>query len=178
MDDRPSLNGAKVDLDQLALASGEARKLELPIALAPIELGGQTYRPEGDGVDALLDISRTTTGYALRLRFEAALDGPCVRCLTESRHRIEIDTREVDQAGANDEELRSPYVSSDGILAAAQWASDAVVLALPAQPLCREDCLGLCAVCGESLNDAPAGAHDHPSGGDPRMAKLRDLKLD
>ena len=53
-----------------------------------------------------------------------------------------------------------------------------MVLALPAQPLCREDCEGLCAVCGESLNDAPEGAHDHPSGGDPRMAKLKDLKLD
>ena len=29
-----------------------------------------------------------------------------------------------------------------------------------------------------SLNDADAGAHEHPSSGDPRMAKLRDLKLD
>jgi uncharacterized protein len=167
----------KVDLDHLALSSGEARKLELRIGLSPIELGGQTYRPEGEGADAVLDISRTTTGYALRLRFDAVLEGPCVRCLTESRHSIEIDTREVDQAGAEDEELRSPYVS-DGILAIGQWANDAVVLALPAQPLCREDCKGLCPVCGESLNDAPEGAHDHPSGGDPRMAKLRDLKLD
>jgi uncharacterized protein len=53
-----------------------------------------------------------------------------------------------------------------------------VVLALPAQPLCREDCAGLCPVCGESLNDADPEAHNHPSSGDPRMAKLRDLKLD
>ncbi len=76
-----------VDLDHLALSSGEARKLELRIALEPIELGGQTYEPEGGGVDAVLDVSRTTTGYALRLRFDAVLDGPCVRCLTESRLR-------------------------------------------------------------------------------------------
>ena len=53
-----------------------------------------------------------------------------------------------------------------------------MVLGLPAQPLCREDCAGLCAVCGESLNDADPEAHRHGGGGDPRMAKLRDLKLD
>jgi uncharacterized protein len=44
--------------------------------------------------------------------------------------------------------------------------------------LCREDCAGLCAVCGESLNDADPEDHRHGGGGDPRMAKLRDLKLD
>ena len=167
----------KVDLDHLALSSGEGRKLELRIGLDPIELGSQTYRPEGDGVDAVLDISRTTTGYALRLRFEAVLDGPCVRCLTESQHRIEIDTREVDQAGAADEELRSPYMS-DGILAIGRWAMDAVVLALPAQPVCREDCAGLCPVCGESLNDAGTDGHDHEVEPDPRWEKLRELKLE
>jgi uncharacterized protein len=46
------------------------------------------------------------------------------------------------------------------------------------QPLCREDCAGLCPVCGESLNEADPGAHRHSQGGDPRMAKLKDLKLD
>lgn len=171
------MKGATVDLDRLALSSGEARKLEIRVALDPIELGGQTYRPEGDGVDAVLDVSRTTTGFALRLRFEAVLDGPCVRCLTESRFKLEIDAREVDQKGTEDEELQSPYVS-EGEVAVARWASDAVVLALPAQPLCREDCEGLCSVCGEQLNDTPEGAHDHGGGGDPRMAKLKDLKLD
>jgi hypothetical protein len=33
-------------------------------------------------------------------------------------------------------------------------------------------------VCGESLNDAAEGAHDHPAEPDPRWAKLRELKLD
>lgn len=169
--------GAIVDLDRLALSSGQAHKLDLRIELSPIELGGQSYEPEGGGVDARLDVDRTTTGFALRLRFTAVLDGPCVRCLTDSRFEFEVDAREVDQAQANNEELRSPYVS-DGELAVARWAADAVVLALPAQPLCRDDCAGLCDVCGEPLNDAPEGAHDHGGGGDPRMAKLRDLKLD
>jgi uncharacterized protein len=169
--------GGIVDLERLALSSGQARSLDLEIGLDPIELGGQTYSPAGGGSEAHLDVSRTTTGYALRLRFSTELTGPCVRCLEDAVTDVEIDAREVDQASARDEELRSPYVS-DGDLDIGRWANDALVLALPSQPLCREDCAGLCSVCGESLNDADPEAHRHSQGGDPRMAKLRDLKLD
>ena len=169
--------GGKVDLERLALSSGQARTLDLEVGLEPIELGGQTYSPAGGLAEARLDISRTSTGYALRLRFSSRLTGPCVRCLEEAATHLEIDAREVDQGGTADEELRSPYVT-EGNLDVDRWAGDALVLAFPSQPLCRDDCAGLCAVCGESLNDADPEAHRHDPGGDPRMAKLRDLKLD
>jgi uncharacterized protein len=169
--------GGIVDLERLALSHGQARALDLEVGLDAIELGGQAYAPAGRGSEARLDVSRTSTGYALRLRFSSQLTGPCVRCLEEAATDLEIDAREVDQASAEDEELRSPYVS-DGDLDVDRWANDALVLALPAQPLCRPDCAGLCSVCGESLNDADPEAHRHSQGGDPRMAKLRDLKLD
>jgi uncharacterized protein len=169
--------GGKVDLERLALSSGQARSLDLEVGLDPIELGGQTYSPAGGGAEARLDVSRTSSGYALRLRFATELGGPCVRCLEPAATEIEVDAREVDQPPARDEELRSPYVS-EGDLDIERWANDALVLAFPSQPHCRDDCAGLCAVCGESLNDADPEAHRHNLGGDPRMAKLRDLKLD
>ncbi len=167
----------KVDLERLALSSGQARSLDLRVELDPIELGGQAYSAAGDGPEVRLDVSRTSTGYALRLRFATELDGPCVRCLEPAANEVAIDAREVDQRAANDEDLRSPYVS-DGNLDVGRWANDALVLAVPWQPLCRSDCAGLCPVCGEPLNDADAEAHRHETGGDPRMAKLRDLKLE
>ncbi len=169
--------GGIVDLERLALSQGQARVLDLEVGLAPIELGGQTYSPAGGGSEARLDVSRTTTGYALRLRFHSELTGSCVRCLEDATTKLEIDAREVDQPPADDEELRSPYVS-EGDLDLDRWANDALVLALPSQPLCRPDCAGLCPVCGESLNEADPEAHRHRQGGDPRMAKLRELKLE
>ena len=169
--------GGIVDLERLALSSGQARALDFEVALDPIELGGQVYEPSGGGSEARLDVSRTSTGYALRLRFSTELTGPCVRCLEPATTEIRIDAREVEQPPSRDEELRSPYVD-DGDLDVGRWANDALVLALPSQPLCRPDCAGLCAVCGESLNDADPEAHRHETGGDPRMAKLRELRLD
>jgi uncharacterized protein len=171
------VEGGIVDLERLALAHGQARALDLEVGLDPIELGGQIYSPAGGGGEARLDASRTTTGYALRLRFHSKLTGPCVRCLEDAATKLEIDAREIDQPAVDDEELRSPYVF-EGDLDLDRWANDALVLALPSQPLCRPDCAGLCPVCGESLNEADPEAHRHRQGGDPRMAKLRDLKLE
>ena len=169
--------GGVVDLGRLSLSSGEAAAVTLGITLDPVSLGGEDYRAAGGASDARLDVSRTTTGYALRLRLKADVEGPCVRCLEGASLPIEIDAREVDQPGTRDEELRSPYVT-DEMVDVEHWANDALVLTLPAQPLCREDCAGLCGVCGVPLNDADPEAHKHETGGDPRMAKLRDLKLD
>jgi uncharacterized protein len=57
------------------------------------------------------------------------------------------------------------------------WARDALALALPATLLCRDDCAGLCAVCGENLNRAAPG-HQHEAGPDPRWAKLSEIRFE
>lgn len=98
-----------------------------------------------------------------------------MRCLEPATLEMEIDGREVDQP--DDPEMLSPYVA-DGELDLSHWAHDAVALAIPDQVLCRGDCAGLCPVCGQTLNGAERGDHDHDSGGDPRWAKLRELELE
>jgi uncharacterized protein len=164
------------DLGRLRLTSGEGRRLVLEVGLDPLQFGGETYAVTPSAVDATLDISATThNGFALRLRFEAALEGPCMRCLEPAEPAIVVDSREVDQPG-DVEELRSPYVEDD-VLDVHGWARDALALALPAQLLCRADCAGLCPVCGVDLN-AAGPEHAHERAPDPRWAKLSELKLD
>ncbi len=166
-----------IDLARLSLSHGEGARLDTGVRLAPLELGGQTYVPERDAVEARLDVSRPSNGYAFRLRFPIRIEGPCMRCLEGAALETEVDAREVDQSDTDDEELRSPYVI-DHELDLGRWAHDAAILALPTQILCRSDCAGLCPVCGLSLNDTDPSAHQHDAGGDPRWSKLKDLKLE
>jgi DUF177 domain-containing protein len=166
-----------IDLTRLSLSHGEGRRIELPVGLAPLELGGQSYAVVPPEVQARLDASRHSSGYAFRLRFPLRIQGPCMRCLADAELQAEVDTREVSQEGTEDEELRSPYVADDE-LDLGRWTHDAAVLAIPTQFLCRPDCAGLCPVCGESLNDADPAEHKHASATDPRWAKLRELKLE
>jgi len=163
-----------IDLGRLNLRSGQGRRIELALAIQPVDQGGNRYEVDGGTVEARIDVSRTATGFALRLRFGARITGPCVRCLEPASIEVEVDAREVDQPRTDDEELRSPYVDEE-ILDLGAWAHDALLLALPQQLLCRPDCAGLCPVCGESLNDADPADHEHDTGGDPRWAKLREL---
>jgi uncharacterized protein len=163
------------DIGRLGLSSGEGRRLDLEIAVGDFDFGGQRYSVPGGAVSATLDVSHTTTGYSLRLRFDTALEGPCMRCLEDAGREVSVDAREVDQPGGG-EELESPYLEEEQ-LDARGWAHDALALALPAQIVCREDCLGLCSVCGENLNRAgPEHAHEREP--DPRWAALRELKLE
>jgi uncharacterized protein len=164
------------DLGRLRLTSGEGRRLELETALQPLEFAGQRYEVIPANVPVVLDVSRMTGGgYSLRLRFSAALRGPCMRCLRDAQPSTSVDAREVDQPGGG-EELTSPYLGEEE-LDLAQWANDAFALALPAQVVCREDCAGLCPECGADLNEA-GPEHSHEAAPDPRWAKLRELKLD
>ena len=163
------------DLHGLRLTSGEGRRLDLDVRLEPFTLGSQDYALDPAVVPVHLDISRTTgQGYALRLRFEATLQGPCMRCLEPAEATFEIDAREISQPGAG-EELDSPYVDA-GVLDLAAWARDALALSLPRAILCREDCAGLCPVCGADLNGA--SDHHHDAEPDPRWAKLSEIKFD
>jgi uncharacterized protein len=163
------------DIGRLGLSSGEGRRLDLEVAVDDLDFAGQRYAVPGGSVSATLDVSHTTTGYSLRLRFDTALEGPCMRCLEDAEPEVEVDAREIDQPGGG-EELESPYLE-DAHLDLRAWARDALALALPAQIVCREDCLGLCAVCGENLNRA-GPEHGHEREPDPRWAALRELKLE
>jgi len=164
------------DIGRLGLTAGEGRRLDLEVTLQPLDFGGQRYDVVPASVPVRLDIAKMTGGgLSLRLRFAGSLSGPCMRCLGDATPETEVDSREIDQPGGG-EELQSPYVSGEE-LDLAQWANDAFNLALPRQVVCREDCAGLCPVCGENLNEAGPD-HQHESEPDPRWAALRELKFD
>jgi uncharacterized protein len=164
------------DLGGLRLTSGEGRRLDLHVAIDPFVFGGERYPLEPSLIPARLDISRTTgDGYVLRLRFQAQLVGPCMRCLEPAAPAFEVDAREVSQPGEGDD-LSSPYVS-DGMLDLRAWARDALALVLPTALLCRGDCAGLCAECGANLNETGPN-HSHERTPDPRWAKLSEIRFD
>jgi uncharacterized protein len=185
------------DLGGLRLTSGEGRRLDLHVPIEAFSLAGETYPVEPETVPVRLDISRTTgDGYALRLRFHASLVGPCMRCLEPASPSFSVDAREVSQPAAahapkvqhghgrarakqqddSDEELTSPYLE-DGVLDLKAWARDALALSVPANLLCREDCAGLCPLCGANLNEAGPD-HHHEREPDSRWAALSKLRFE
>jgi uncharacterized protein len=162
------------DLRQAKLRPGEEYRDEREVELSPFDLGGQRYLPVPDKVPAELVISRVSSGTVFELHFRARLHGPCVRCLKDAVVDLPIRAREYQATSPGDaDELKTPYVTENRLDLSA-WARDALALELPEQILCRPDCAGLCAVCGEDLNKNP---HEHvEERRDPRWAALEELR--
>ena len=98
------------ELAPLGLRSGEGRRFDLHVRIEAFHYGGEPYAVTPELVPVRVDVSRTTgSGYALRLRFTATLEGPCMRCLEPAEPHFEVDAREVSQPDGG-EELSSPYV--------------------------------------------------------------------
>ena len=161
-------------LRRLRLRLGDEHRERVRITLSPFELGGQTYLPVPAEADAEFEAQRAVSGDVFRLAFASRLHGPCMRCLRDAVAEASIDAQEYNSiADDAPDDLRSEYVV-DGELMLSQWAHDAIATALPAQILCRSDCLGLCPVCGKDLRDEP---HTHEETvSDSRWAALEALR--
>ncbi|WP_366145732.1 YceD family protein [Nocardioides sp.] len=109
----------------------------------------------------------------------AELAGECARCLEPIADEIEVALQELfvyDDQGYSSEEDDEVSMLEGDLLDLEPLLRDAVVLALPFQPLCEDDCPGLCAECGARLADDPEHTHEEPI--DPRWAGLSALQQD
>ncbi len=102
---------------------------------------------------------------------DTVAEGECVRCLIEVSVPLEVEFQEL-FAYSFDEAF--DYTVHDDHVDLEPVVRDAVVLSLPFQPVCQEDCLGLCPQCGVRLLDNPGHEHEAPI--DPRWAALTGLE--
>lgn len=98
-------------------------------------------------------------------------EGECVRCLIEVELPVRVEFQEL---FAYSEDEAFDYTVHDDHVDLEPVVRDAVVLSLPFQPVCQEDCLGLCPECGVRLLDNPG--HEHEAPVDPRWAALAGLE--
>lgn len=147
---------------------------------APADLGIEVLRvPEGSPVELDLRLEAVMEGVLVTGTAEVGLVGECARCLDEITDESVVDLQELfvyeDQRLPSEEDDEVSTLVGD-LLDLEPLLRDAVVLALPFQPLCEDDCPGLCPDCGARLKDDPDHAHEAPI--DPRWAGLTALQHD
>lgn len=136
--------------------------------------------PEGSTVTVDVRLEAVMEGVLVTGTAAAALAGECARCLEPLEDHLVVDLQELyvyddPETARGDDEDDDVSRLQDDLVDLQPLLRDAVVLALPFQPLCREDCPGLCVECGARLADEPD--HQHDGQVDPRWAALRQLEL-
>lgn len=179
-----------IDTHDLGRRPGSMRELTLSPATGEPMGSDVIAVPSGATIELDIRLEAVVEGVLVTGTAAATATGECVRCLRAVELGVEVDLTELfayssgrhhhpnrghGGSGEPEEDDESdPLPELDGDLLNLEGPlTDAIVLALPFQPLCREDCAGLCSMCGVRLDDAePGHAHEDL---DPRWAALAAL---
>jgi uncharacterized protein len=165
-----------VDTHELGRRPGAMKRLSRTFG-APADLGNEVIGVAKDS-DVTVEISLESVmeGVYVTGTAHAHATGECVRCLDPVEAEVEADLQELylyvaPERSGDEEPDELPLVDGDYI-DLEPTLRDAIVTALPFQPVCSPDCLGLCSRCGARLADDPTHSHDEV---DPRWAALNAL---
>lgn len=174
------------DTHELGRRPGALQRLTRMVD-APEDFGikGVIGVPQGAPVELELRLESVMEGVLVTGTARAQAEGECVRCLEPVEQELEADFQElfsypdaddrgrvIAEPGDDAEDDEDRFFIEDGLFDLEPVLRDAVVLALPMQPVCQDDCLGLCSECGARLTDDPDHHHDAV---DIRWAALQGL---
>lgn len=149
----------------------------VPCSIEAFQKGNQTFPVrERDDVKVSVEHVEGRT-YRIRAAGRLVLEIPCDRCLEPVRMEFkpEYDRKVVlggEDAGQAEQSEETSYI--DGYaLDADELVRKEILIGWPAKILCREDCKGICSVCGQNLNEGTCNCED--TGLDPRMSVIRDV---
>jgi uncharacterized protein len=109
-------------------------------------------------------VGRTPQGILVQGEFQGEAPAECVRCLTEFVQPLHGKFDELyafDKRSVTDSGLILP---EDANIDLEPLVRDYLLIEMPISPICKEDCKGLCTVCGENLNETNS-EHYHPEEG-------------
>lgn len=159
-----------VDVYDLMHRPGEMRDRSIDIVV-PEEFGNAMIGVKaGSELRVELRMESLHDGILVSADIDGTAAGECGRCLIDIEQAVQVEIQEL-FAYSSDEAFE--YEVHEDTIDLEPVIRDAVVLSLPFQPVCQEDCLGLCPQCGVRLLDNPGHEHENPV--DPRWAALGSL---
>jgi len=164
------LHRLRVNARELLRVPGSTRSVDASIDAA--ELGVIDDRitgPVGVGLSAVSSIDSVVVAGDISIPWSSV----CRRCLADVAGTAAVDVEEIYQYEMIAEDA---YPIEGDQIDLAPAVREYVLIELPDGPLCREDCAGICPVCGADRNEAPCDCDT--SVRDERWAALDDLRLD
>lgn len=160
-----------LDLKRIFATEGSCLPVDHTLDLSDFELYGNY--PLNKPVIAQGEIRNKAGVVSLFLTIKYTFTAPCDRCYNVTAHEHTVQVNKMLAASLQRQEsdtiIEVPGMKFD----VDEFVYSEVVLSLPTKHLCRDDCKGLCSVCGKDLNTGDCGCRKKEI--DPRLKALEDL---
>jgi uncharacterized protein len=189
----------RVKIEEIRDAGLQTKK-EMSLELLEAALEGSGFRPL-EPLTVSANLRKVSGGVLLEARFTSRVVAECKRCLTESKLELPVsfslnlvpeslargeglldkdeqedkDKGHGESGGSFTLERAEEELFDGKVIDLEPLVREQVLLALPMNAVCREDCSGLCVKCGENLNEKQCGCDT--TFVDPRLAALKNIKL-
>lgn len=159
------------DLKEVFLSEGSSASEEYDLDLSKLELDG--CFPFISPVKVKAKAENITGVVSLTLETEFDYNRPCDRCFTDVLSHISYVFRHK-LIESLEEEFNDDYIETpNAIVDLDELVTSDIILELPHKYLCKEDCQGLCKICGKNLNTGDCGCDRTET--DPRLDVLKQL---
>lgn len=160
-----------LQLKSLFMGDTQSIPIDCDLDLSELELSGA--RPLREPVHVTGRVENRAGIVRLTAQVAYTLDTTCDRCASPLHRESRLPIEHILVASLNREDADDLILVEDGRLSLDELVQADLVLSMPMKILCREDCRGLCPVCGKNLNEGLCGCRTESV--DPRLAVLKDL---
>lgn len=166
-----------INLSEVMAMVGQTKDTQTPIGLEEFSMYGTKYSfsKKSDADVTIVCVGERKVSICCKA--ETALRIPCSRCLEEVKVPFKIDfNKEFDFSGTKEEsqeELEEAEYIVEYDLDVDALIMEEMMLQFPMQTLCKDDCKGICGVCGTNLNTGTCTCDQQ--GRDPRMLAIQDI---
>lgn len=164
-----------ISLEELFAKEDQRIEKDIPWDVTEFETRMGTF-PVAESSDIHLELFHSKKK---RLQADGSMDAkliiPCDRCLADAAVSFSINFhKEIDcgKTDTEDDTDDTQYIEGES-LDLGRIIHDEILLEWPAKVLCKEDCKGICKVCGHDLNVSDCGCDRFVA--DPRMAAIQDI---
>lgn len=156
-----------------SLFMGDTQSIPIDCALDFSELELYGTRPLREPVRVTGQVENRAGIVRLTAEVAYVLDTACDRCMTPLHRESRLPVEHILVASLNREDAEDLILVENDQLDLDELVEADLILSLPMKTLCREDCRGLCPMCGKNLNEGLCGCRTETV--DPRLAVLKEL---
>ena len=162
------MHGLNLSVADLLGRPGEYRDFQISPVLK--DVGNPLARLQESPLSGDLRAESVVEGILVTGKVSGSGSYKCARCLIDLSDDVSVELCELFVAPGHEEADEDAYKVFGKEIHLEPMLRDALVLALPLNPVCREECLGLCSGCGKNLNETECICTEDDI--DPRWAEL------